>query len=133
MTKVMIMVLLLIAGAAPAPCQYWKALGKGPQSPFSIQTLYGDSVSDRLLAGGPFTYFYNDNDTVIANGQIAWNGLAWDSVASRIQDGVNGGSSQTHWFLRFQGKLYSCGGFYMPIESGGVNKSLAKLNESTQS
>ena len=133
MKKVMITVLFFIAGAAAAPCQYWKALGKGPQSPFSIQTLYGDSVSDRLLAGGPFTYFYNDNDTVIANGQVAWNGVVWDSVAHRIQDGVQFGSQQTHWFLRFQGALYACGGFVFPIGPNDFNNSIAKLNESTQS
>ena len=133
MMRLILMVALLVQGVLPLSAQYWKALGGGPIGSYSVQTVFGDSVSDRLLAGGTFTYFLNGPDTVIANGQIAWNGLAWDSVASRIQDGVNGGSSQTHWFLRFQGKLYSCGGFYMPIESGGVNKSLAKLNESTQS
>ena len=135
MSKVFLTVLLLFIGAAPAPCQYWRALGKGPIGPSTVQTLFGDSISDRLFAGGTFTFYKNDNDTVLVFGQTAWNGSRWDSLAHRIQDGGSeptSGQQQTHWFLRFQGALYACGGFIFQVDSGVFNQSLAKLDETTQ-
>jgi len=112
---------------AAANAQYWKAVGKGTIGPTEIQTLYGDSVSDRLLAGGTFTWIKNATDTVLGMGQAAWNGSRWDSLAYRIAPSVG----QTFWFLRFQGKLYSCGGYLFYDQDGNVNSSFARLNENT--
>ncbi len=116
-----------LLSAAVANAQYWKALGKGTIGPTEIQTLYGDSISNRLLAGGTFTFILNDGDTVLGMGQAAWNGSRWDSLAYRIAPSVG----QTFWFLRFQDKLYACGGYLFYDDEGNVNSSFAQLNENT--
>ncbi|HMN05925.1 MAG TPA: hypothetical protein PKD45_09370, partial [Flavobacteriales bacterium] len=119
---------VLLGTAANA--QYWKALGKGVVGPMGVQTLFGDSVSNRLLAGGTFLRIINDGDTVLAFGQAAWNGTRWDSLATRIQPFAGGeGTQQTFWFLRFQGSLYSCGTYGLFGHNDPPNRSLAKLNE----
>lgn len=112
-----------------AYAQYWKAVGRGTIGPTEVQTLYGDSVSDRLLAGGTFLHILNETDTVLAFGQAAWNGLRWDSLATRIQAyGGGEGAQQTYWFLRFQGQLFACGGFGFFDSLGQVNRGMARLN-----
>jgi len=120
-----------LCGAANA--QYWKAVGLGPVGPTEVQTLYGDSVSNRLLAGGTFLHILNENDTVLAFGQAAWNGTRWDSLATRIQ-GFEGGEGvqQTFWFLRFQGALYACGGFALQQSNGELTNNMARLDEQTE-
>lgn len=113
--------------------QHWRAVGRGCNSPAEVQTLYGDSVSDRLLAGGTFLYMYNPEDTVLGVGQSAWNGTRWDSLAHRIQFiGGPGSAQQTYWYLRFGGELYACGGFSFQNQNGDWNSYLAKLNEDSR-
>lgn len=116
---------ILFLGAANA--QYWKPLGRGTIGPTGVRTLYGDSLSDRLLAGGTFTWILNEEDTVLGMGQAAWNGSRWDSLAHRIAPAVN----QTFWFIRFKGGLYSSGGYIFLDGNGLPNSSFARLNEST--
>ncbi len=111
---------------------HWKALGQGTVNYLEVQTLFGDSVSDRLLAGGTFLRIINDTDTVLAVGQAAWNGTRWDSIAHRIQPISGNSTMQTYWFQRFQGGLYSCGNYKFQTESGEWNKSFARLNEAEQ-
>ncbi len=119
--------------SAAVNAQYWKAVGLGTVGPTEIQTLYGDSISNRLLAGGTFLHIKNENDTVLAYGQAAWNGTRWDSLATRIQ-GFEGGEGvhQTYWFLRFQGVLFACGNFALPQSNGELTDNLARLDEQTQ-
>ncbi|HMN06186.1 MAG TPA: T9SS type A sorting domain-containing protein [Flavobacteriales bacterium] len=115
-----------------ARTQYWRALGRGTVGPTEVQTLFGDSVSDRLLAGGTFLHILNDNDTLLGFGQAAWDGLRWDSVAHRIQEYGGGESAQqTFWFLRFKSILYACGGFTLHLANGEYNRYLARLDTST--
>lgn len=114
--------------------QYWKSMGGGSTGigTSEIRTLYADTVTDRLLAGGVFFKISNEEDTVWAFGQAVWNGTRWDSLATRIQpDNTAEVSPETYWFLRYQGSLYACGNFYFPTP-GGYNKNIAKLNEQTQ-
>jgi hypothetical protein len=117
---------------AAAPAQYWSALGRGTIGVNEVQTLFGDSVSDRLLAGGTFLHIMNDEDTVQGFGQAAWNGSRWDSLATRIQ-GYGGSESaqQTNWFLRYEESLYACGAFTNLPNDGAYNRGLARLNEQT--
>jgi hypothetical protein len=120
-----------LCGAANA--QFWKALGLGTIGPTEVQTLYGDSVSDKLLAGGTFLHIRNENDTVLAFGQAAWNGTRWDSLATRIQPyGGGEGAMQTFWFLRFQGRLYACGSFGFQQPGGEWTNNLARLDEQSE-
>lgn len=105
--------------------QYWKAVGLGVVGPNEVQSLYGDSVSDGLMAGGTFTWIKNDADTVLGMGQAVWNGTRWDSLAHRIAPSVG----QTFWFLRFQGQLFACGSYLFHDADGNVNSSFARLNE----
>jgi hypothetical protein len=123
--------LILFAAAvlawAAASAQYWRALGRGVNSPASVQTLYGDSASNRLLAGGPFIWIYNEEDTVLGMGQAAWDGSRWDSLANRIAPA----EGQTYWFSRYQGRLYSCGSYGFETPNGMWNRSLARLDELT--
>ncbi len=131
----LITAIALITFSTACAAQYWKPLGRGPIAATQIQTIYGDSVSQRLLAGGTFTFMKNVEDTVIVMGQAAWNGTRWDSLAHRIQDGGSlptSGQQQTYWFLRFQDKLYACGGFGFFTDQNEVNRSFARLNEPTQ-
>lgn len=114
-----------------AQAQNWKACGFGTIGPTAVQTLYGDSISDRLLAGGTFAWIKNEDDTVFGIGQAAWNGSRWDTIAHRISEWGGGNSAQqTFWFLRFGGDLYACGGFHTNTQE--VNQSLARLNETEQ-
>lgn len=114
--------------AVTATAQNWKAIGRGTVNNWEVQTLYGDPVSDRLLAGGPFKYIINTTDTVLGMGQAAWNGTRWDSLATRIAPA----EGQTYWFQRFQGDLYSCGNYIFDAGGGVGNTSFARLNEETQ-
>jgi hypothetical protein len=110
----------------------WKACGRGTLNHLEVQTLFGDSVSNRLLAGGTFMYILNESDTVLCVGQAAWDGMRWDSLAHRIQPIGGGSAQQTFWFLRFQDELYSCGGYTFMTDQGTWNTSFARLNEATQ-
>ncbi len=121
---------LLIAGQSAA--QSWRGLGLGTIGPTEVQTLFGDSVSDRLLAGGTFMWIRNENDTVLGMGQAAWNGNRWDSLAHRIQPiSGNNSTGQTFWFLRFQDELLACGGFAFQLTNGEWNNGFARLDEAT--
>ncbi len=116
-----------------ANAQYWRALGRGVIGPTEVQTLFGDSISNRLLAGGTFMWILNTNDTVLGIGQAAWNGVRWDSIATRIQPiSGNNSTNQTHWFLRFGGRLYACGFFGFQDTDGTWNNNLARLDEPNQ-
>ncbi len=123
--------LLIMCMGAVAQAQYWKAVGMGVSTiglgvESQVQCLYGDTVLDRLLAGGIFYKILNEEDTVWAYGQAAWNGERWDSLATRI----SGGMPETYWFLRYHGHLYACGNFgFMTPE--GYNRNFARLNEQT--
>jgi hypothetical protein len=128
MRAVMWLVALLTTGQGAA--QSWRGLGRGTIGPTGVQTLFGDSVSDRLLAGGTFMWIRNENDTVLGMGQAAWNGNRWDSLAHRIEPiSGNNSTSQTFWFLRFQDDLLVCGGFATQLANGQWNNGFARLNE----
>lgn len=130
--KALVLLIAALLGTT-ASAQYWRALGQGVVGPASVQTLYGDSVSDRLLAGGTFMWILNEQDTVLGMGQAAWNGSRWDSLATRIQP-INGNNSaeQTYWFLRYEGHLYACGAFAFQTPGGNSNFNLARLDEDNQ-
>ncbi|HMN05924.1 MAG TPA: hypothetical protein PKD45_09365 [Flavobacteriales bacterium] len=130
--RTLTVVAAVLLGTA-ANAQYWRALGKGVVGPTGVQTLYGDSASDRLLAGGTFLHILNADDTVLGHGQATWNGHRWDSLATRIQPFSGGeGANQTHWFIRFEGQLYACGFFGFQLPNGEWNNNLARLNEQEQ-
>ncbi len=131
MKRVAVFWLALVTGAA-AHAQYWKAMGKGTVGPTEVQTLYGDSASDRLLAGGTFLHILNEADTVLGFGQAAWNGSRWDSLATRIQEYGGNSAQPTRWFQRFKGDLYACGAFSVPLADGNWSRYFARLNEVTQ-
>jgi hypothetical protein len=112
--------------------QYWKAIGRGVAPGLTVGILYGDPVFDRLLAGGNFTFIFNEEDTVLGASQASWNGERWDSLAHRVQAGNNSTSQPTSWFYRFQGDLYCAGAFAFSIAPGEVNSAFARLNEDTE-
>jgi hypothetical protein len=132
MKRSTLMMLAFTALCGAANAQYWKAMGRGTIASTEVQTLYGDSISDRLLAGGTFLWIMNETDTVLGVGQAAWNGTRWDSIAHRIQPIDGNSTHQTYWFLRFQGRLYACGSFVFQTPNGEWNSSLARLNEGTE-
>lgn len=123
--------LWLAADLLPAQ-PYWKGLGRGPVGPTEVQTLFGDSASDRLLAGGTFLSIMNETDTVLGVGQAAWDGQRWDSIAHRVQPIGGGSAQQTFWFLRFQDALYACGAYTFMTDQAVWNTAFARLNETTQ-
>ncbi|MBK7944464.1 MAG: hypothetical protein IPJ85_03755 [Flavobacteriales bacterium] len=114
-----------------AAAQSWRKLGNGAIGPGDVKTIFGDPVSDRLLIGGTFIYMKNETDTVLGIGQAAWNGHRWDSLAYRIQPLSGNVCQQTFWYLRFQDRLYACGGFTIPDGIQPVNSGIARLNEET--
>jgi len=112
-----------------ASAQHWRPIGRGTVAPGSVQTIYGDSVSDRLLIGGTFLRILNANDTALVVGQAAWNGNRWDSLATRIQSISGNSAQQTFWYTRYQEVLYACGDFTFTSVEGDPNRGLAKLDE----
>ncbi len=123
--------MVLALSAMSTSGQYWRAIGRGTVGPTAVQTIYADTVRDQLLAGGTFLWIQNENDTVLGMGQAAWNGTRWDSLAHRIQIISGNSTQQTFWFLRFQGELYTCGGFGFYTDQNEFNRSFARLDEST--
>lgn len=113
----------LLANAQP----YWRPIGLGPVGIWAIQNIFGDSVQDKLLAGGSFERLRNQNDTILGMGLAAWNGHRWDSLATRITDSP----ASSFQFLRYNGHLYTCGNYLMGLPNGAVNEGLARLNEQT--
>jgi hypothetical protein len=84
---------------------------------------------DRLLAGGQFFKYRNAEDTVWAFSKAQWNGARWDSLGARIPGGDEY-AAEVYWFLRYQGRLYTCGDFvFSTLE--GYNRAFARLNEQT--
>lgn len=130
--------LLMVYSAAllhtTAVAQHWSNVGLGPAGigPTQVKCLYGDTVMDRLLAGGQFFKYRNDVDTVWAFSRAQWNGARWDSLGSRVQPGSGSGeiAPEAYWYLRYQGNLYTCGdfGFSTP---GGYNSNIARLDAPT--
>jgi hypothetical protein len=133
-TRLSIAALLVICTYDAFAQPNWKALGRGlTLGAHEVQTLFADTVSDRLLAGGTFLRIWNADDSVLCVGQAAWNGTRWDSLAHRIQPiNSNVSANQTFWFQRFQGSLYSCGNYKFQTASGEWNESFARLNEAEQ-
>ncbi|MBP8824498.1 MAG: hypothetical protein KBH07_12720, partial [Flavobacteriales bacterium] len=127
MNRPVVLAVAIASLGGEAHAQYWRPLGLGTVGVTEIQTLYGDSISDRLLAGGTFTWIQNVDDTLLGMGQAAWNGSRWDSVAHRIAPSV----LPTFWFLRFQGELYACGAYLFYDNDGNVNLSFARLDDVT--
>lgn len=105
--------MLCILTTSLLQAQYWKPLGEGclTWGGVSIQTIFGDSILNRLLVGGTFTRMINTTDTVLCLGVGQWNGERWDSLATRINYWNGGGISQTHWFFRYKSDLYAVGNF----------------------
>ncbi|MCB0765002.1 MAG: T9SS type A sorting domain-containing protein, partial [Flavobacteriales bacterium] len=106
-----------------ARAQYWRTVGLGTIGPTYFSTVFGDSVSDRLLAGGTFTQLVNEDDTIAVYGIAGWNGTRWDSVATRLSNSVD----QTYWFLRYQGQLFACGAFSFMDANGVPNSRIARF------
>lgn len=120
-----------LLGMAAAQAQpYWKRLGQGTFTAVEqFHAIYGDSILDRLLAGGSFMHLLNEEDTVLCIGQAAWNGHRWDSLATR-QSPISGNTADpTYWFLRSQGRLYACGPFTLELAPEEYSSSMAVLNE----
>ncbi|HMN06184.1 MAG TPA: hypothetical protein PKD45_10680, partial [Flavobacteriales bacterium] len=130
--KALLLAAAVLWGTAAMP-QYWKPLGRGTVGATEVQTLFGDSVSDRLLAGGTFLHILNDNDTVLGVGQAKWDGMRWDSLYSRIQPIAGNSAQQTYWFLRFDGDLHACGAFPVLQANGNWTNYLARYNDGIQS
>ena len=120
--RILILGLLVHFSTTGSAQPFWRAMGRGTVGPTEVQTLFGDTTTNRLLAGGTFETILNDNDAVLANGIAAWNGERWDSLGNRIAPSIG----QTYWFLRFQGNLYACGGWGFLSSGGDVNWGLAK-------
>ncbi|MCC6401018.1 MAG: hypothetical protein IT227_09685 [Flavobacteriales bacterium] len=124
--------IILFGLAVPARAQFWEPLGRGSLAwgNSAIVSLYGDTVLDRLLAGGNFVYMVNTVDTALCIGQAQWNGERWDSLAHRIQfwDGELSGAQPTYWFMRYRGDLYASGAFSLyDQELGEFSRGAARL------
>jgi hypothetical protein len=130
MRKLLFSAMFVCMALSHAQSQYWRSIGRGTIGPTLVTTLFGDTVLDRLLAGGSFHYFMNETDTVAAKGQAAWNGERWDSLAHPMTS-VGG---PAYWFVRFGGDLYLCGQFSFESTSspGQGNSGIAKLNAEEQ-
>lgn len=127
--------MIILAALIFRPCiaQYWRPLGGGTHGATWINSLYCDTVFDRLLAGGSFESLYNtDGELLYALGQAAWDGNRWDTLAKRIQEDQGNVAGSTYWFSRFDGELYACGDWVFLNDDGVYNWSLARLNASAQ-
>ncbi|HLG35405.1 MAG TPA: T9SS type A sorting domain-containing protein [Bacteroidia bacterium] len=82
-------------------CQNWQMLGTGINN--IVHSLYADTVSQRLYAGGWFTQAGGLN----ANGVASWDGTAWDTLGSGVSPVVEAILT----FMRYNNKLYAGGAF----------------------
>lgn len=114
--------------------QNWTSVGLGPTGNGwnLVSCLYGDTATDRLLAGGTFFKYANANDTVWALSKAQWNGARWDSLGTRVHPTGGGGefAGEVYWFLRYQGGLYACGDFGF-TSSLGYTMNFGRLNDLT--
>jgi hypothetical protein len=126
--------LLIMSMGVVGHAQYWKTVGMGVTGMGTSQVLclYNDTIMDRLLAGGIFFKILNEQDTVWAHSQAAWDGDRWDSLGTGLQPAGGGGefAPEVLWFLRYQGSLYTSGNFGFSTPDG-INRDIARLNEQT--
>lgn len=108
--------------------QYWKPVGRGVVGSTNIQSLYADTVLDRLLVGGTFIQMANMADTVLCISMAQWDGVQFDSIATRVTDYSGSGTSQTHWFFRHQGELYANGGWGFYEVDSTIHRYYARLD-----
>ncbi len=89
----------------------WSAVGGGLSS--DVFCLYVDSISNRLYAGGNFTY--TNNNTVSCPSSIAyWDGNVWTPF------GMNGPHIYPNTLTVYHGQLYAGFGlFNLPINQNG--------------
>jgi hypothetical protein len=94
-------------------------VGKGFNRP--VHTLYTDTVTNKILAGGEFYSTYQDSLPLVGIG--VWDGFQWDSVGKRIEPNFSlVVSSSIGKFYRYKGDLYVRGNF------GGAGSSFPSYN-----
>jgi trimeric autotransporter adhesin len=93
----------------------------------SVRCLYSDSLTNGLIAGGEFMW---TADSLIVDGIAIWNGIAWDSLATRIEyvpPGTNV-SAPVYKFFRYKNDLYANGSFSGIYMSDSLPKTIGKLD-----
>jgi hypothetical protein len=111
--------------------QQWGHLNDGlPSDPYVV---YGDSTLDKLIIGGRYVRIVQQGDSTDLMGVATWDGVIYDSLASRLQTIVNGQNivGPIQRFLRYNGELYVCGGFGLMYPDSTFINSVARLNENT--
>ena len=93
----------------------WEPLHYGMNR--AVQTIYIDSVNNKIYAGGQFY----EADSIRANCIAVWDGIKWDSVGTGARYGLYNNAITT-----FQGSLYS-DGYYSPsgFNRGGKFNSVS--------
>jgi hypothetical protein len=74
-----------------------------------IRTLYSDSLTHGLIAGGD--YVWEMKDSTVVSGIARWNGVKWDSLATRIVPNHGTVVAGIEQFYRYKGDLYCYGLF----------------------
>lgn len=128
------MAMLALLGIQSAMAQHWKTVGLGPSGIGNreVRCLFGDTLMDRLLAGGTFFRMANEVDTPWVFSNAAWDGARWDTLGTDLYTNSGGEfAPDTYWFLRFEGVLYACG-YFKVLGPDGISLNLGKLNEQTR-
>lgn len=101
-----------------ASAQNWLPVGQ--IFDYGVTSLYSDSATNSLIAGGYFKYA----DGKVVNGVAAWNGITWDSLGSGISNCTN--FCQGPWRIaRYDSALYVTGLF---TEIGHIGTRFARWN-----
>ncbi len=112
--------------------QQWEPVGHGRfATPGSIYSLFGDSVADRLWAGGTAKWYIDGVDTLTINGVGRWDGNSWDTLPNSLQICNGNVCQQMYDFIRYQGRLLANGSFSFIDEVGLWQNNFAALNETT--
>lgn len=95
-------ILLLLTLTLNATAQNWMSPGGGVND--DIRSFYVDTVGDRLIAMGKFTFA----GTMPAKGIAAWNGATWDSLHTcTVYPG-----QEVLAYTRYNGSTYAFGAFF---------------------
>src|SRR5262245_40691848 len=105
--------LVLIIFQYSAFCQNnWQKVGVIGMS-YPVRTIYADSMSNFLYAGGAFVYV----DSMLVNGIAKWNGIQWDSLGNGAPISV------VYRIINYDNFLFATGNF-----CNDINRYLGKWN-----
>ncbi len=114
-------IVLFLLLLLPAHGQYWRAVGSGLDG--DVRTLYGDTISGKLFAGGSFW----SSGAVIVKGISAWDHSGWDSLGGGTTQCSSPGCNPVTTVVKYNNELY-VGGMFYGMQNTSTTTGIAKWN-----